>query len=91
MTILDNMTILEFVQQWQGVLGILIFAPFATVMYRRITRFIRNAELRDMKMEASIYASQKVNGEFKHYSEEWHRHYNERLEYLIKEYRFTIT
>jgi len=88
MTILDNMTILEFVQQWQGVLGILIFAPFATVMYRRITRFIRNAELRDMKMEAMIYASSKVNGQHQHYTDEWLKLYNEKLDNLMELYNF---
>lgn len=83
--------LLEFIQEYQSVIMIILINAFFFYIQSVAKSIKRSIDLMRIKQEASIYASQKVNGEFKHYSEEWHRHYNERLEYLIKEYRFTIT
>lgn len=82
---------LNFIQEYQSVIMIILINAFFFYIQSVAKSIKRSIDLMRIKQEASIYASQKVNGEFKHYSEEWHRHYNERLEYLIKEYRFTIT
>lgn len=83
--------LLEFIQEYQSVIMIILINAFFFYIQSVAKSIKRSIDLMRIKQEASIYASQKVNGEFKHYSEEWHKHYNERLEYLIKEYRFTIT
>lgn len=82
---------LNFIQEYQSVIMIILINAFFFYIQSVAKSIKRSIDLMRIKQEASIYASQKVNGEFKHYSEEWHKHYNERLEYLIKEYRFTIT
>lgn len=81
---------LNFIQEYQSVIMIILINAFFFHIQSVAKSIKRSIDLMRIKQEASIYASQKVNGEFKHYSEEWHRHYNERLEYLIKEYRFAL-
>lgn len=81
---------LNFIQEYQSVIMIILINAFFFYIQSVAKSIKRSIDLMRIKQEASIYASQKVNGEFKHYSEEWHRHYNERLEYLIKEYRFAL-
>lgn len=87
----DNMKqVVDFLQEYQGLINASLISVFFWYVRRTAVKMVRTIDLMRIKQEASIYASQKVNGEFKHYSEEWHRHYNERLEYLIKEYRFAL-
>lgn len=82
--------VLDFIRDYQSVITIILLNLFFVYLNSMVRSVKRTLDLIRIKQEASIYASMKVNGNYKEYSDEWHRHYNARLDYLIKEYKFTI-
>lgn len=83
--------LLSFIQEYQSVIMIILINAFFFYIQSVAKSIKRSIDLMRIKQEAAIYASQKVNGEYKHYSEEWLKHYNIRLEQLMKDYKFQIT
>lgn len=88
----DNMKqVVDFLQEYQGLINASLISVFFWYVRRTAVKMVRTIDLMRIKQEASIYASQRVNGEYKNYSEEWLRHYNIRLDQLMKDYKFQLT
>lgn len=83
--------IIDFLQEYQGLINASLISIFSWYVRQTAVKMVRTIDLMRIKQDAAIYASQRVNGEYKHYSEEWLKHYNIRLEQLMKDYRFQIT
>ena len=51
---------------------------------------IRKIDLMRINVEAANYASGRVNGKFREYSEEWQELFNNKKQQLMKDYEFTF-
>lgn len=83
--------LIEFLQEYQGLINASLISIFFWYVRRTAVKMVRAVDLMRIKQDAAIYASQRVNGEFKSYSEEWLKHYNTRLDQLMKDYKFQLT
>jgi hypothetical protein len=79
---------LEFIQQWQALIVALAGSPIVTYITVTLRQLKRESKLRDIEIDAFHYASSRVNGKFKDYTDEWQQHYNQRKEYLMTKYNF---
>lgn len=83
--------LIDFLQEYQGLINASLVSLFFVYARMMIVKTVRTIDLMRIKQDAAIYASQRVNGEYKNYSEEWLRHYNIRLDQLMKDYKFQLT
>lgn len=82
---------LEFVKEWQTVIIAVAGSPVITYITLTLRELKREAKLRDIEIDAFHYASSRVNGRYKEYTEEWQLHYNQRKQYLIQKHNFVTT
>ncbi len=83
--------LIDFITEYQSVIMIIFLNAFFFYIQKSIRYVKRNLDLMRIKQEAMIYASMKVNGKYRDYSEEWHQHYNSKLNSLKEEYKFLFT
>lgn len=81
---------IDFLQEYQGLINASLVSLFFVYARMMIVKMVRTIDLMRIKQDAAIYASQRVNGEYKNYSEEWLKHYNIRLDQLMKDYKFHL-
>lgn len=82
--------LIDFLQEYQGLINASLVSLFFVYARMMIVKMVRTIDLMRIKQDAAIYASQRVNGEYKNYSEEWLKHYNIRLDQLMKDYKFHL-